>query len=91
MQNGKRPSAMDDRQIVRTFVRSLAENAGHREDFADGDLLASTGVLQSVDLLEIVLFLEERYGVDFGIINLDRSEIESVDRILEFIASHRRR
>ena len=81
---------MDDRQTVRTFVRSLVENAGHTEDFADGDLLASTGVLQSVDVLEVVLFLEERYGIDFGAINLDRSEIESVDRILGFIATHRR-
>ena len=80
---------MDDRQAVRAFVRSLTANSGHGDDFADDDLLASTGVLQSIDLLEIVLFLEERYGVDFGIINLDRSEIESVDRILEFVASHR--
>ena len=38
-----------------------------------------TGIL--IDAVEIVLFLEEAFGIDFAEIGFDREQIDSIDAI----------
>lgn len=47
----------------------------------------SRGRLQSVDTLEVLLFLEEKYGLDFGESGFDQNEVESIDNIVTLVAS----
>jgi acyl carrier protein len=47
----------------------------------DQDSLLLSGRLQSIDAVEIVVFLEENFGIDFAQIGFDREQIDTIDLI----------
>ena len=76
---------MSDRLIVREFLRTLLVAQGDSEPFSDSERLVARGRMQSVDTLEVVIFLEEKYGIDFAKIGFDQNQVGSVDDILELV------
>ena len=78
---------MDDRTAIREFVQSLLHRNGDDEPFADSEQLIARGRLQSVDTLEVLLFLEEKYGVDFAERGFDQNQVESIDSIMALVGS----
>jgi acyl carrier protein len=66
---------------IREFVQGLLTNYGDDEPFENGDSLLLSGRLQSIDVVEIVMFLEQTYGVDFAQIGFDKECIDSIDAI----------
>jgi acyl carrier protein len=81
---------MTEKDDIRNFVQNLLTSQEDRRPLADDDSLLLSGRLQSIDAVEIVLFLEERFGIDFSNIGFDRDQIDSVDTIyaLTQTASH---
>ena len=78
---------MDDtREIIRQLVRQTLEKNSDTRGFTDTDSLILSGRLQSLDVLEIVIFLEERFGVDFSD-EFDQSRLDSVEEIVNFLGS----
>ena len=47
--------------------------------------LFSTGRLQSIDGIQIAVFHEQNFGVDFAAIGFDQEKIDSVDSICALI------
>ena len=47
----------------------------------DSTPLAAYGILDSIAVLELVLFLETRFGVEFSARDLDRRRLETIERI----------
>ena len=76
---------MDEKLGIRKLLQDLLRTKGDRLDFSDSDLLITSGRLQSIDTLEVVVFLEERYGIDFAERGFDQNELDSVDRIMVLI------
>jgi acyl carrier protein len=72
---------MDGKAEIRTFVQDLLTGRDDRRPLADDDSLLMSGRLQSIDTVEIVLFLEERFGIDFAEIGFDRDQLDSIDSI----------
>ena len=54
---------------------------GDTEHLEDHDSLLLSGRLQSIDAVEIVVFLEENFGIDFAEIGFDEELVDSVDAI----------
>lgn len=79
---------MNVRQEIRDVLEKLLRQNGDAEPFSDGDSLLVNGRLQSIDVIQLVLFLEKRFGVDFGQTGLDAAEIDSVDLIDKFVRAH---
>ena len=75
---------MDHRQAIRTFVGELLTAKGDTRSTADGDALIVSGRLASMDVLNLVGFLEERYGVDFSD-GFDQNDLDSVDSIVALV------
>lgn len=73
---------MEHRAAVRQVLERLLAKKRDRREFTDGDSLFLSGRLQSVDAVEVVVFLEENWGVDFAKIGFDLGLIDSVDAIL---------
>jgi acyl carrier protein len=73
---------MDHHGTVRQFLERLLAKKGDKKGFKDGDSLFLSGRLQSVDAVEVVIYLEEEWGVDFAKIGFEMSLIDSVDSIL---------
>jgi acyl carrier protein len=66
---------------IHEFVRGLLIANGDSEPLADQDSLLLSGRLQSIDAVEIVVFLEENFGIDFAELGFDREQIDSIDAI----------
>ena len=77
---------MNDRATVRAFLKGLLLERGDTSEFADTDsLIILRGRLASVDVLELVVFLEEQYKVDFAGQGFDLNRLDTVDEIMALI------
>jgi acyl carrier protein len=72
---------MDHREEIRHFLKELLLQKGDKQPFSDDASLLLSGRLASVDAVEIVVFLEEKFGVNFAEIGFDQALIDSVDSI----------
>jgi acyl carrier protein len=72
---------MEPKAEVRQFVQELLTRKGDRQPFSDSDSLLLGGRLESVDAVDIVVFLEEKFHIDFAEVGFDQALIDSVDAI----------
>lgn len=77
---------MNDSLVIREFLQALLSRKGDQGAFSDNEQLIAGGRLQSIDTLEVVLFLEEQYGIDFAENGFDQNEVGSIDNILALIS-----
>ena len=76
---------MNRRYAIREFLSGVLRQKGDLEPFSDSDSLLLSGRLQSLDALELIVFLEENFGFDFADHPFDQGHIDSVDRILTLL------
>ena len=76
-------------QHQRAVVLELvAQACGSEQVLAEPDLdLVEAGLLASLALVELLVGIEDRVGVEVPPTEVDRSELASVNRILEFVDS----
>jgi acyl carrier protein len=72
--------------LIRQMFRDLLMRNGDLDPFADDEGLFSTGRLQSIDGVEMVVFLEERFGLDFAKLGFDPESIDSVSAVTALVA-----
>ena len=72
---------MRSKNDIREFVRNLLITNGDRCDLSDQDSILLSGRLQSIDAVEIVIFMEENFGIDFAQLGFDREQIDNIDAI----------
>jgi acyl carrier protein len=72
---------MDHREQIRKYLQELLLQKGDQQPFSDDASLLLSGRLASVDAVEIVVFLEEKFAVNFSDIGFDQTLIDSVDAI----------
>jgi acyl carrier protein len=72
---------MDHREEIRKYLKELLLQKEDRQPFTDDASLLLSGRLASVDAVEIVVFLEEKFGVNFSDIGFDQTLIDSVEAI----------
>jgi acyl carrier protein len=72
---------MDHREEIRKYLQELLMQKGDKQPFSDDASLLLSGRLASVDAVEIVVFLEEKFGINFAEIGFDQAMIDSVDAI----------
>ena len=76
---------MDRAAEVREIVRRVLDIKGDRNPFSDDASLLISGRLASIDVLEVVLGIEERFGVDFSDRPFDQNAFDSVQGILRLV------
>jgi acyl carrier protein len=76
---------MDTKAQIHAFLQKLLEDKGDQQPFADDDSMLLSGRLQSIDAVEIVVFLEENFAIDFADIGFDQEQLDSVDAICSLI------
>jgi len=78
---------MTAKDSIREYVRDLLVRGGDTDELSDQDSLLLSGRLQSIDAIDIVVFLEERFGIDFAVLGFDREQIDSIDAISVLVES----
>ena len=77
---------------IKTVIREYVEgNALLRRPgpITDTTTLGSAGVLDSLAIIELVLFLETRFGIEFSSRDLDRRRLETIDQLEQLVAEKR--
>lgn len=72
---------MERKSAIREFIRELLARKGDTQPVSDDASLLLSGRLQSIDAVELAVFLEEKFGVDFARIGFDQEMIDTVDMI----------
>jgi acyl carrier protein len=80
---------MNEKAEIRKFVEGLLAGYGDDRSLADGDSLLVSGRLQSIDAVEIVMFLEQKFGLDFSQIGFDRDRLDSIDAMDSLVETSR--
>jgi acyl carrier protein len=76
---------MNTRTEIRNFLEEILNDKGDSTGFTDQQLLVTEGRLSSLDVMTIVVFLEENYGIDFSDRPFDQNEFDSVDSITALV------
>lgn len=80
---------LEEKQKLRDFLADALVKHGDRNPLADGDLLFTSGRLDSFSTMNLVMFLEENFGIDFSDFEFDVGVIDSVDLIATFVDARR--
>ena len=76
---------MSIRLNIRELVSKLLAEHGHTEAFNDDDSLILSGLLDSLAVVNILVFLEQEYNIDLSDLYFDQSTFDSIELIVEFV------
>ena len=76
--------AQRKRDLLR-FLRSIQRAGMPVESIAEHDRLVATGLIDSMAVLQIVLYLEQSYGMDFRVLGVDPEQLGTVANILDLL------
>lgn len=79
---------MDTKDTIREYiVSSLIRNPKYK--LGDTDKLISGGIIDSFSLVELSMFLEEKFGVRPDDTELNADNMDTVQMIADYVESHR--
>lgn len=84
MNLGTNSLARDD---LRTFLSGLVSRFNSDQKFSNTDSLFLSGCLDSFAAMQLVMHLEDAYGIDFSMVDFDLAKLDSIDAIMNFIVS----
>lgn len=76
---------MTDLAPAREFIATLLARKGDTASINKTDRLVSSGRLDSVDVMEIVVFMEDRYALDFADRGVNIDDLDSLSAIEKMV------
>jgi acyl carrier protein len=77
---------MSAREEVRNYlVKVLRESKDDTVGFGDGDSLVVTGRLSSLDVVDVLTFLERTFAFEMDPNEFDLERFDSVDRVMSML------
>lgn len=77
---------MPPQDAIRQFITNLLEMKGERTDVSDTESLVTAGLLDSLDVMQTVTFLEEQFGVDFTVRPFNPDDFDKIESITRLVA-----
>jgi acyl carrier protein len=69
------------KQQLRDFIDHALASQADRGAYADDEALFSSGRLDSFSMLNLVMYLEQTFAIDFSSIDFDIDLVDSIDAI----------
>jgi acyl carrier protein len=76
-------SRQADRDALIEFLGSIARPGQSLEDVGDQDNLVDSGIIDSLSVIQIILYLETTHGVNFRALGVDPAEVVSIQGMLQ--------
>ena len=73
------------KQGLLQFLRGIQKAGMPVESVGEQERLVKTGLIDSMALLQIVLYLEQSYGMDFSELGVDPEQLGTIGNILDLI------
>jgi acyl carrier protein len=72
---------LNDKTRLREFMDELLRERDDTAGFADAESLFANGRLESLAAVQLVVFLEQEFGIDFSNLDFEIDRIDSIDLI----------
>jgi acyl carrier protein len=82
-------SIMTVQLTINEFIHKLLNEHGYNNEVAPSESLILSGLLDSLAVIHIVVFLEEQFGIDFSAVYFDQSSFDSIDQITDFVQTNK--
>lgn len=69
------------KQKLREFLTEAIQRQTGESEFSDADSLFISGLLDSFSMMNLVMYIEEAFGLDFSNLEFDVNLIDSVNAI----------
>jgi acyl carrier protein len=79
---------LDQHAQIRAYVASRLSLHGDIAPLGDEDTLFTSARLDSLDAVELVIFLETDFGIDFSKLGFDLTLLNSVSAISDLVSRH---
>ena len=76
---------MNEQLTIKAFIQKLLNEHGYVDEVSPSESLILSGLLDSLAVINIVVFLEEQFGIDFSEVYFDQTSFDSVDLITTFV------
>ncbi len=76
---------MDINQEIRQFIQNNFLFGTCEQEFDDDDSFMENGIIDSTGVLELVSFVEERFGVEVQDDELIPDNLDSVNKLTEYV------
>lgn len=76
-------------QDIKAFLRTIQKPNKPVESIGLNDSLVLSGLIDSLAIIQIVMYLEEAYGIDFAAAGVDPEQLSSIAGILDLVAQTR--
>jgi acyl carrier protein len=80
---------MTARHDLRDFIGSALKKHGDHGQVADDESLFVSGRLDSLSMMNLVVYLEDSFGLDFSRLDFDVDLVDSIDEIASLVDSNR--
>ena len=75
---------MEIKAALRRYFRTYLKG-GESQDLQDDTPLLSSGIIDSIGVVGLIDFIENRFKIEFMPREIDRNSLETIDRIEEVI------
>ena len=76
---------MDKHEKIRGFVQDILDHRGDTQPLGDQESLLQSGRLDSINLLEIVAFLEQEFHFDISGLDFDPALFDTLDSLAALV------
>ncbi len=74
---------------LKAFLRTIQKPNKPVESIGLNDSLVLSGLIDSLAIIQIVMYLEDTYGIDFAAGGVDPEQLSSIAGILDLVAQTR--
>lgn len=78
---------MANKQIIRKFIQSELVKDGTRPSLKNEDNLIESGVIDSLGIVKLIVYLEETFSISIGDDEIIPDNFETVDAISALVVS----
>jgi len=79
------PSREERKTDLLEFLRTIQKAGVPIENLGEGERLVASGLIDSLAILQIISYLETKYGVDFSEGGINPEQLGSIGGILDLI------
>jgi acyl carrier protein len=76
---------MDPKTIIKQFILNDIQKDRKRKDLADGESLIDQGVIDSLGIMKMLAFLEEKFNIQIAGDELVLENFETLDAITQLV------
>lgn len=81
----ERKNHMDIKSMIREFMLEEFKISGFHENFGDDESLIDSQILDSLSILQLISFMDEKFNIFPAEGELDPEKIDSVNQIADYI------